>query len=273
MTLIFSIKQTGVPAGGVLVGVMLPTLTLAFGWQIAALTSAALCALAALLLQPVRAGMDDDRGRPFRFSLRSVTVPLMLNLRHPPLRRLAFAAIAFAAMQVSFLSFFITYLTQEVEVSLITAGAIFSGAQIAAVVGRILWGGLADSLITPRLMLIGLAFGMSVLACVFAAITPDWPILLIVLVSILLSATAVGWNGVIVAEVARQAPAGQVSEATAGFMSINFLGVIIGPTGVSLLVGASDSYALGFGVLAAFTATAGVLFLHPGALKTPGISR
>ena len=58
---VFSIKQTGVPLGGVLAGLMLPALTTAFGWRAAVLAAAALTAALALLLQPLRAALDADR--------------------------------------------------------------------------------------------------------------------------------------------------------------------------------------------------------------------
>src|SRR5882724_7679104 len=63
-------------------------------------------------------------------------------------------------------------------------------------------------------------------------------------------ACAVGWNGVYLAEVARQAPAGLAGLATGGTLAITFLGVVLGPPlfgGVSSLFG---SYRAGFAALA-----------------------
>src|SRR3546814_13804897 len=45
----------------------------------------------------------------------------------------------------------------------------------------------------------------------------------------LFGASAVGWNGVYLAEVARQAPKGQASIATGGTLCVTFLGIVIGP--------------------------------------------
>src|SRR3546814_350280 len=50
MSLIFSIKQTGVPAGYALAGALLPAVVVTLGWQAAAWTAAGLCwALSAVL--------------------------------------------------------------------------------------------------------------------------------------------------------------------------------------------------------------------------------
>jgi MFS family permease len=69
---IFSIKQTGVPLGAVMAGVLLPSLALAAGWPGAIAVLAAACVLLAAVLQPLRSAFDDDRQphAPVRFSDR-----------------------------------------------------------------------------------------------------------------------------------------------------------------------------------------------------------
>ena len=59
--LIFSLKQTGVPAGLMLAGLIMPALVEAWGWQAALLCSSAICIGTALALQPLRARFDTDR--------------------------------------------------------------------------------------------------------------------------------------------------------------------------------------------------------------------
>src|SRR3954462_2153033 len=58
--LVFSIKQTAVPAGLLLAGFLGPAMAGAVGWRGAALITAACVAFAAML-QPLRARFDDDR--------------------------------------------------------------------------------------------------------------------------------------------------------------------------------------------------------------------
>src|SRR5258707_10567774 len=57
--LVFSIKQTAVPAGTLICGFMGPALAGALGWRGAILATAAACVAFAAVLQPLRARFDD----------------------------------------------------------------------------------------------------------------------------------------------------------------------------------------------------------------------
>src|SRR5882672_3457215 len=65
--LVFSIKQTAVPAGLLICGFLGPALAGTLGWRGAMLAIAAACVVGALLLQPLRATFDDDRVPSQRF--------------------------------------------------------------------------------------------------------------------------------------------------------------------------------------------------------------
>src|SRR5690606_11630801 len=61
MSFVFSIKQTGVPLGGVLAGFIVPGLADLMGWQIAFLAVALANLGCALAIQPLRDALDADR--------------------------------------------------------------------------------------------------------------------------------------------------------------------------------------------------------------------
>ena len=63
-------------------------------------------------------------------------------------------------------------------------------------------------------------------------------------------ASATGWNGVYLAEVARLAPPGMASAATGGSLAITFFGVVLGPVVFGGIASAFDSYRAGYLVLA-----------------------
>jgi hypothetical protein len=63
-------------------------------------------------------------------------------------------------------------------------------------------------------------------------------------------ATAVGWNGVYLATVARLVPQPQAGMATAGTLFFTFLGVVIGPSAFGSLAGALGGLATAFALLA-----------------------
>ncbi len=93
--LVFSIKQTAVPAGTLICGFMGPALAGALGWRGAILATAAACVAFAVMLQPLRARFDDDRVPSRRFRLSDFRTTIASVLRARDLRRLSFACFAF----------------------------------------------------------------------------------------------------------------------------------------------------------------------------------
>lgn len=270
MALIFSIKQTGVPAGYALAGAMLPVLAVAFDWRVATWVVVAICAGLALLLQVVRPSLDADRGSARPFAVASILEPLSLVRNVPGLRRMAIASLSFSAIQIGVAAFLVVYLDETVGLDLQRAGLVLSAANIAAIGGRVLWGALADRLVSARALLAGLGFGMAGGLTVLLFASPLWPYAAIVVIGIVLGATVISWNGVFLAETARQAPAGRISEATGGVLSITYLGAVAGPPALTLLVTMSGSYHVGFGLLAALAVAVAVMFVRsPPAAKAP----
>ncbi len=258
MSFIFSLKQTGVPLGGVLAGAIVPTLVLLFGWRYASVVIGLFALIHVPLFAPVRKGLDSDRQPDRKISFQGVTGPLIMVLSHPPLRRLCLISFLFAGMQLCLFTYLVVFLTDDIGLALVTAGFILSAAQMAGTVGRIVWGILADRYISPLLLLGLLGIGMSAGSVATAMISPDWPTALIVAVIVLFGATAIGWNGVYLAEAARRAPPGRAAEATGGTLFFTFLGVVLGPSIFAAVAAAFDSYPLGFICFAVLTLLSGI---------------
>ncbi len=108
---IFSLKQTGVPLGAVLAGVLLPALVLFSGWRSAVFGVAAACALLAVGLQPLRAALDNDRQPGARVGMDSVAEPARMALADRAGRPLALSSFCFAALQLCLGTYLVTYLT------------------------------------------------------------------------------------------------------------------------------------------------------------------
>ena len=250
MSLVFSIKQTGVPAGGMLAGALVPGLSLWLGWQGTLLAVAGMCALCAALAQPLRAALDADRQPAQPLALQALFKPIGMVLGQPSLRALAACSFLFSAVQVSTTAYMVTYLNESLGMTLLAAGAALSVSQLAGVVGRIAWGAVADRGLGPRNTLMLLATLMMAGSVLTALLQPQWPTLLIWAIVALLGASAIGWNGVYLATVARQAPPGQAGVATGGTLLFTFLGVVCGSPAFGALAGASGSYRIAFAALA-----------------------
>ena len=81
---------------------------------------------------------------------------------------------------------------------------------------------------------IGVLAGACALVLAFAP--ASWPGLAILAVAALFGATAIGWNGVYLAELARRSPPGMAGGVTGASGVVTFGGVMIGPTAVRAAV-------------------------------------
>ena len=245
LPLVFSLKQTAVPAGLLLAGLLGPQITEWIGWRVTMLLCAAACAVFVLILQPLRRIFDTDRlpTRTFRFSDFEATLTSVLAA--PGLRTLSFACLAFNGLQMVVTAYFVLYLT-TIGYTPVAAGFVFSVAVAVAVPGRIFWGWLGSSHVAPRLMMAGLGFGMAASAGLLGLCSASWPTLLVGLVACVLSATALSWHGIVLAETARAAPDGMRGGVTGGVLAFGQVGGLILPLMYSGLLDLTGSYAIGF---------------------------
>ncbi len=264
MSFVFSLKQTGVPLGGVLAGAIVPSLVIFAGWKSAAVYIGLFTITLVLFLHPFRQAIDDDRQPQRRISFRGVTHPLQMVISYRPLRRLAIISFLYAGMQLCLFTYMVIYLTEDVGMAFIAAGLTLSAAQMSGTIGRIIWGILADRYIKPGKLLGLLGVGMSLGAVATAMIQSSWPLSLILLATILFGGTAIGWNGVYLAEAARRAPDGQVSAATGGTLFFTFFGVVLGPPIFGGVVSTTGSYPLAYLFFAVLTLIGGIMTLVSG---------
>ena len=104
---------------------------------------------------------------------------------------------------------------------------------------------------------------MAASVALILSVSLAWPFALVAALGVAIGATVIGWNGVFLAETARQSPEGKVSEVTGGVMVITFLGSVIGPPLLSGLLAVTDSYKAGFWLLAVAALAMGVVFFLP----------
>lgn len=246
MGFVFSLKQTGVPLGGMLAGALVPTMVLLAGWRGAALAVALFCVVMAVLTQPIRAALDDDRDAHRRISLSGVLGPLRMVFAYKAVRDLAICSFFFGAMQLCLTTFLVTYLTEEFGLRLVAAGLVLSVAQAAGIFGRLLWGWVADHWIASRILLGLLAVGMASCALLLAVYAHGWPFAWVLVLCAAFGGTAIGWNGVYLAEIARLAPAGQTGAMTGGALFITYSGVVAGPPLFAGIVSMTGEHASGF---------------------------
>jgi MFS family permease len=261
MSFVFSVKQTGVPLGGALAGIVVPPLVLLGGWRAGAFAVAGLCVLTALIAQPIRAENDADRDPTRPISGRGPFRALALVATDASVRRLAICSFFFSALQLCLTTYLVTYLTSQLGYTLVQAGLMLSVATAAGIVGRIAWGAVADRSGRPAMVLGLVGCAMAAAAGTMALSSPEWSRTLMIVLSALFGGTAIGWNGVYLAEVARQAPAGKTVEATGGALFFTFFGVLITPPLFAAIVEGGGTYGMAFAAVAAPTLVCGLWLL------------
>jgi MFS family permease len=260
---IFSIKQTGVPGGWVVMALAAPVITETFGWRWAIAVVLAIALATAAALQPVRQQWDDDR-RPHAAVWASPARGLKLLWSYPVLRWLAISSTFLTFVQLCLGTFLVTMLVEEAGYTLVRAGVMLSLVQAAGVAGRIIWGWVADRFGDALGLLRKIALTVALCCTATAFVVPGWPAPLLALFFMIFGLAAVGWNGLFLAEVAHSSPRGMVSVATSAAMVWNFAGILVGPALFATVYAAIGSYALTYGCMAAIAL---------GAVMTLSLSR
>ena len=283
LNLVFSIKQTGVPVGVALSGFCIPPLAIT-GWMWTLLILALACVLVAASAWPIQAGLDAQTsqrinpappaGLSLRFLLRQLLEPLAVIFKHKKLRSLAAVSFVFSGIQISFTSYLVSFLTTGLAMTALAAGSLLALSQMGGVLGRIVWGYLSDHFIRPLSMLALLSLVMALAALATGGLAL-WPgamsSLMLAALMFVFGASASGWNGVFLAEVARQAPPGAVGKATSGTLACTFVGVMVGAPLFGLIASSRGGFSMAFGMQALLAlGVALMLFAFRGRNRSAG---
>ena len=258
--LIFSIKQTGVPAGVALAGSLGPRLFESLGWQGTLLVAAAICTAVAIVLEFYVRQFDHSLVPGLRLRWRALVAPLGQVMRRTALRRLAFVSLLYAQVQVSLITFLVAHLTITHGLDLAHAAGVLALAQLSSVLARPFWGWLADRTGAPARLLGLLGIGTAVSCAALALLPVGSPMLALLLASLACAATGIGWNGVFYAELIHRAGKTELATVTGGVQFLTFTGAILGPILFARVVSWSDSYQAALLVLVGL-ALSGALWL------------
>ncbi len=246
--LIFALKQTGVPAGGMLATLLLPALDKSVGWQAAMLIGAGLLLLLAVPLWMIRAKLDDDRNPTAKLSGGLLTgVKLVLDA--PKLRAFAIMGFCYAMAQFCLFAFMITMLVEEFSWTLVAAGVLTTFMQVGGAAGRVIWSLLADWIGRGVDVLIAIGVLSALFAILLALADKFWPAWLLTILLVAFGFCLIGWNGLWLAEIARSGRPDEVGLATGGILFFTFLGIVVGPATFATLFKLIGSYAVTYGVV------------------------
>ncbi|HWU02293.1 MAG TPA: MFS transporter, partial [Novosphingobium sp.] len=232
-SLVFSVKQAGVPIGAVLSALGLPLLDGSVGWRVTlAVASAGPVLLAAHLAWHHRHARHGYK--PGASFLSGFVAEQKLVWSMGTLRVLSALGLLYSAVQLSLSAFVVLMLVENHGWPLLSAAAISGLLQGCGAVGRVTWGWLADRRGSGIgiLSFIGVASTAGLVAFPFLDAFPmAVQIALLCAVGFCLS----GWNGVAMAEIARTAPPQETGRVMGGALVYTFIGVMLGPASFALI--------------------------------------
>jgi MFS family permease len=250
-----SIKQSGVPLGGILAGFIVPVVAAVTDWRWSLLIPIVACAGLALFsaqLGPMSPASAEDAGA---------------NGPRTGLRLAHAYTYGFlvAGVQVAVFIFLAVYLVDERGFDPGRAGASLAILLIGGLIGRPGWGWISDRLHDDRVRVLQVA---AVLSATFLALLPlaDGPWLVPVMIGVGLC--SVGWNGVFLALLTEIVPANLIGSTTGVAMLLVHLGAVLLPPIIGLVAAMTGGWLLAWLLCAAATMVA-VVVLHVG--RTPHI--
>ena len=259
--LVMSLRQIGVPFGGVMAALILPPLAVAIGWRGALLAELGPVLLLMLLMELPRHRWDTDRDPARRVLGRTLWQPFAL-LSESRFRRLSVAAFVYAGLSLCLVAFMTVQLTTVVGLTLIEAGQILAAYQIAGSISRPIWGWIADRFLTPAQTLAVLGAGTALCSALTGLYGPGWPTWAVLANALLAGCTAGGYTGVAYAEYAALGGARR-TEATGLGTAIMFAGGMAVPAIFGVAVTAMGGYRGSYMVGAACALVSAALLVWP----------
>lgn len=263
-TLIFSIKQAGVPLGGALAGLVSAPVVVAYGVVPTLGLLILLLMACCMAVQPLRATLEEKRADGTATWARALFQPAealrcVRALRsHPALPMLTAVGASYSLMQACLMSFTATFVYTRHGASLTEAGQVVAVMLCASMCGRIVLGWLADR-IGGALRHLGVQAIISALSVVLLVGAGDHEPWILYFSAALVGFTAIGWNGVHIAELARVAPLHLVSSVTSASSLFGFVASVCGPLVFMTIVAGGGGYAVAFYVMSAQLACFGAV--------------
>ena len=263
------IKQTGVPAGGVLTAVVAPSLVLLAGWRGSFAGLGAINLIFGFIFwslwrepasAPAYPDAPNDADTPAARSVPAEKRAAPFRVRD--LLCLSFGTALLLVGQMSLITYVPLYLKETRGISPYWASQALALTQLGGMVGRVGWGVVSDRLFHGARKVVLLWIGFLSAALTFGlGLLPAVASLGIVLPLIFLAGVClVGYQGVSYALIAEIAGKGRTGAALGIVITFNSIGTIIGTPLFGYLVDVTGSYATAWRALAAVILT-GILAL------------
>ncbi len=259
---IFSVRQTGNQIGAITGSLLLPLLLAHHAAWPFALVAVLALAVGTWCLGLVRSdGAAPGAAGVAATPSRRGASGLSELAASPMLRLLTLTMLVYMSTQVCLNFFVMSHAVRHWQLPVPVAAGWVALMQAAGLVGRLLWGRVAQrpGVSTARLLGgLGLLMGAAGLLLFLWPATP--PSVVLALLFALIGVSASGWNGVMVAEISRIAGPERAGAVTGAALLFGYSGIAIAPLAFAAMDGAAGASAA-FAVLLATTAVMGLSLL------------
>ncbi|OGQ76973.1 MAG: hypothetical protein A3G40_00615 [Deltaproteobacteria bacterium RIFCSPLOWO2_12_FULL_57_22] len=244
------IKQTGVPAGGVLAALLGPALVLWVGWRGALAGFGAMNFLFGFLFWALWRDPREERDNPDASPRVAEKVRDRLSVRS--LLNVSLGTALMLVAQMSLITFLPLYLKEAMGLSAYWASRALALTQAGAMIGRIGWGVVSDRLFKGRRKVVLILVGaLSAVITLLLSVMPGGTGIAIIAPLIFVAGICmVGYQGVSYALIGEIAGKARTGAAMGLVISVNSIGAIFGTPLFGHLVDATGSYSVAWQALA-----------------------
>jgi MFS family permease len=230
--LFLSLKQTGVPIGGLMAGSTLPSAASLVGWRGALLLPVGVLAVTGAISMTI--ARREAAGRGAQEATRLPEPTHFETAPAPSLPPTGAYGFVMAGVQLTFVGYLTVYLVDAHGYGPTAAGFMLSLALALGVAGRIAWGAMSDRWFASHATSLALAGTGSVAGLLLLSLSDGG--LPLVAAVVLVGFCGIGWNGVYLALVADGAALHTLGRATGSALVFLYSGVVLVPPLFGLLV-------------------------------------
>ncbi len=245
------ITQTGFGLGGMVGASLLPFLGERLGWRIAIQIAAVVILGTGPFVYKLYQEQkninniintpEDKRGKRKSFQENFSSI-----MRHKFLFRICMLGVLFGIAEGALLGHFVVFLTEDLEISKVTAGLSLATLHLGGMLGLLGWGSFSDRLFRMdrrlSLFLIGLSTGIMYLFFGLFLYHPAINQVIVFISSFLFGFLALGWSGVYLTTVGEIAGGNQAGIATGLALLFIRIGMLVAPPIFGLIADTNGYY-------------------------------
>ncbi len=245
------IKQTGVPAGGVLAAVLGPSLVLLIGWRGALAGLGFINLLFGFFFWALWREPPEERAGADSSALPAQKARSVLKVKS--LISISFGTALLLVGQMTLLTYVPLFLKETMGLSAYWASQALALTQMGGMAGRIGWGVVSDRLFQGRRKIVLVLIGVLSVALTLGLglLPPAAPLFVLLPLIFLAGLCMVGYQGVSYALIGEIAGKAQTGAALGIVITVNSLGTIFGTPLFGYVVDATGSYSIAWQLLAA----------------------